>query len=322
MGLDPASDWKLTTPVALVIFNRPQTTRAVFERIRAARPPKLLVTADGPRRDRPEEQRLCAAAREVVREVDWPCEVHTHFSEVNLGCRDGVASGIDWVFSLVSEAIILEDDCVPDPTFFRFCDELLERYRDEPRVGMIGGSNLHSGRAARGASYFFSKYPFIWGWASWRRAWAHYDRSAYAWPRFRHSHAFRAITLPMERAYWERSFDSVHDGALDTWDYQWTLACWRAGMLSVVPHCNLISNIGFGPGATHTVGMNAQAGLPCDQMRFPLAHAPQVLADRDFDALHAAAFKQGWRGRLLRAAGLSWLSRICASARALRAVAG
>ena len=316
------ADWRLSTPVALIIFNRPHTTRAVFERIRAARPPKLLVTADGPRRDRPDEERLCAAARQIVHEVDWPCEVHTRFSQDNLGCRDGPAKGIDWVFSLVPEAIILEDDCLPHPSFFRFCDELLHRYRDDPRVGMIAGSKLHAVHAKDETSYFFSKYPFIWGWATWRRAWGRYDRSASAWPSFRRSEAFRAITLPVERAYWERSFDSVHRGALDAWDYQWTLTCWRTGMLSVVPHSNLVSNIGFGPGATHTVQMGALANLPCGEMPFPLAHPRSVLADRGTDAAHAAGFRQGWRGRLLRALGLSRLGRTYASSRATRAVSG
>lgn len=310
MGADLESDWKLATPVALIIFNRPQTTRAVFERIRAARPPKLLVTADGPRRDRPDEERLCAAAREVIHEVDWPCEVHTHFSEVNLGCRDGVASGIDWVFSLVSEAIILEDDCLPDLSFFRFCSELLVRYRDDTRVGMICGSRLDLGQTASTASYYFSKYPFIWGWATWRRAWARYDRSASSWPQFRRSRAFRAATLPVERANWERSFTDVHSGGLDTWDHQWTLTCWQAGMLSVVPSRNLISNLGFGPGATHTRGSGPQANLPTVAMPFPLVHPAALLADRDADARCAATFKQGWRGRLLRSLGLSGLRRL------------
>jgi hypothetical protein len=304
--------------VALIIFNRPHTTRAVFERIRAARPPKLLVTADGPRRGRPEEEQLCAAARQIVNEVDWPCEVHTHFSDVNLGCRNGVASGIDWVFSLVSEAIILEDDCLPHPSFFRFCAELLQRYRDDPRVGSIAGSNVHAGPATDGPSYFFSKYPVIWGWATWRRAWAHYDRSASTWPRFRRSAAFRAITLPAERAHWERTFDSVHSGGFDTWDYQWVLTCWRTGMLTTVPHCNLISNIGFGPGATHTVGIGAHASLPCTEMPFPLLHPHEFQADRKADAVRAAGFKLGWRGRLLRTVGLSGLSRLYASYRTAR----
>ena len=319
-GIDAEAGWKLTTPVALIIFNRPHTTRAVFERIRAARPPKLLVIADGPRRDRPDEARLCAAARQVVQEVDWRCEVHTHFSDVNLGCRDGPAGGIDWVFSLVPEAIILEDDCLPHPSFFRFCDELLARHRGDPRVAMICGSKLLGGLPKDGASYFFSKYPCIWGWASWRRAWAQYDRSASAWPSFRRSEAYRALTLPVERAYWERSFDSVHAGVLDAWDYQWTLTCWRTGMLSVVPHCNLVSNIGFGPGATHTVGLGPQANLPYREMPFPLVHPRQVMADREADNLHAATFRQGWRGRLLRAVGLSRLSRVYASYSAARAV--
>lgn len=305
-----APRWRLETPVALIIFNRPHTTRQVFEQIRAARPPMLLIIADGPRPDRPEEARLCAAAREVVREVDWPCDVRTEFSEINLGCRDRPASGIDWVFSLVPEAIILEDDCLPDPTFFRFCEELLARYRDDERVGMIGGTNPLGAEPGGQASYFFTKYPFIWGWASWRRAWERYDRSASAWPELRRGGAFRAMTLPVERAYWERSFDAVHSGGLDAWDYQWTLTCWRERMSSIVPRCNLVSNIGFGPGATHTIGMGPQANLATTAMPFPLVHPVTVLADREADARYAAvSFKQGWRGRLVRSLGLSRLLR-------------
>ena len=305
-----AHRWRLDTPVALIIFNRPHTTRKVFEQIRAARPPMLLVIADGPRPDRPDEARLCAATREVIREVDWPCDVRTEFSEVNLGCRDRPVTGIDWVFSQVPEAIILEDDCLPHPSFFRFCEELLERYRDDERIGLIGGTNPHGGERTGGASYFFSKYPMIWGWASWRRAWARYDRSASAWPEFRRRGGFRTMTFPLERAYWERSFDAVHSGGLDAWDYQWTLTCWRERMSCIVPCRNLVSNIGFGPGATHTIGMGPQANLATEAMGFPLMHPATVLADRVADGRYAAAsFKQGWRGRLVRSLGLSRLLR-------------
>src|SRR5579871_4386735 len=170
------SDWKLTTPVALIVFNRPDTTRQVFQEIRRVRPPVLLVVADGPRRDHPEDEQLCRETRAVAEEVDWPCQVLTEYSDVNLGCRHRPASGLDWVFSQVEEAIILEDDCVPHPSFFRFCSELLSRYRDDARIGTIAGTNVQGGRKRGGASYYFSKYPTIWGWASWRRAWALYDR--------------------------------------------------------------------------------------------------------------------------------------------------
>ena len=295
------SAWKLATPVAFLIFNRPQTTRAVFERIREARPPQLLVIADGPRASRPQEPERCAAARAVVDSVDWPCAVETNFSETNLGCRDRVASGIDWVFSRVPEAIILEDDCLPHPSFFRFCQELLERYRSDERVGMISGSNLQGGRRRGDGSYYFSKYAWIWGWATWRRAWAHYDRSAAAWPEFLGSGALEAFVEAAERVYWERAFAGVHSGRIDTWDYQWTLASWCQNMLSIVANHNLISNIGFGPDATHTLWQRPYTNLATEAVPFPLSHPRFVLANRDADACMASVeFNERLRSKVKR----------------------
>src|SRR5512139_3287315 len=175
------SDWQLKTPVAFIIFNRPDTAERVFAEIAKARPPKLLVVADGPRANRSGEAEKCAATRAIIDRVDWDCEVLTNFSDTNLGCKNRVSSGIDWVFEQVPEAIILEDDCLPHPTFFRFCEELLERYRDDERIGMISGDNFQLGQKRTDASYYFSRYNHIWGWASWRRAWRHYDREASAW---------------------------------------------------------------------------------------------------------------------------------------------
>lgn len=305
------SDWKLNKPVAFIVFNRPDTTRRVFEHIRAARPPRLLIIADGPRASRPGEAQRCADTRAVAQQVDWPCEVETDFSEANLGCRRRVASGIDWVFSRVTEAIILEDDCLPHPSFFRYCAELLDRYRDDPRVGMIAGTRLHAAGATGEASYFFSKYASIWGWATWRRAWARYDHSAANWPELRRSGAFEALTSTRERRYWEQAFEGVHRRAIDTWDYQWTLTCWCESMLSVVPRDNLISNIGFGPDATHTTSVGRYANLPTTAMAFPIVHPPLILASRAADAAFAAAaFGESWRAKLKRRLGLSRLKRL------------
>ena len=294
-------DWKLNTPIAFIVFNRPQTARAVFEQIRAARPPQLLVIADGPRRDRPSEAQLCATTRAILDGVDWPCDVQANFSDRNLGCRERVASGIDWVFSQVPEAIILEDDCLPHPSFFRFCAELLERYRDDQRVGMISGTNLQALAGRGDASYYFSKYTSVWGWATWRRAWARYDRSASIWPELLGSAAFRSMTEPGERIYWQRAFTGVHRGAIDTWDYQWTLTSWCESMLSIVPSHNLISNIGFGPDATHTTQAGAYANLSTAAMAFPLSHPRLILADTEADASVAAtAFNEPLRSRVRR----------------------
>jgi len=171
----------LRTPVVLIIFNRPPTTERVFAEIAKARPQKLFVVADGPRPERSGEAEKCAAARAVIDRVDWECEVLRNYAEVNLGCRQRPPTGISWVFEQVAEAIILKDDCVPHPTFFRFCEELLEKYREDERVMHISGSNFQPGYTRGPFSYYFSRFNPIWGWASWRRAWQHYDLNMKLW---------------------------------------------------------------------------------------------------------------------------------------------
>lgn len=280
--------WQLRTPVALIIFNRPDTTERVFAEIAKARPPKLLVVADGPRANRPGEVEKCAATRDIIKRVDWECEVLTNFSDVNLGCKDRPASGIDWVFEQVPEAIILEDDCLPHPTFFRFCEELLERYRDDERIGLISGDNFQFGQKRTDSSYYFSRYNHIWGWASWRRAWRHYDRKAALWPAFRDGGWLDAlVNTPNERRHWAEAFTAVFEGRLDAWDYQWTLALWSQGMISVLPNANLISNIGFGDEATHTHKVSAYTNMSVEPIEFPLIHPQIVLPHREADAFTA-----------------------------------
>jgi hypothetical protein len=266
-------DWKIQTPVAFIIFNRPETTRRVLAELRRVRPPMLLVIADGPRSNRSGEADRCALARAVVDEVDWPCEVLRNFSSHNLGCRNRVASGLDWVFDQVPEAIILEDDCVPEPTFFRFCEELLVRYRDDERIGHIGGASFQFGRRRTPDSYYFSRYAHVWGWATWRRAWAHYQRDAGGWPEFEKGNWLEGL-LPTQaaRRFWRRKFEAVYRGRIDTWDFQWVLACWRQGMLSVVPEVNLVKNVGFGADATHTRRDSVLSRMGTEPLSFPLRH--------------------------------------------------
>ena len=178
--------FQLNTPVAFIVFNRPGTAKRIFAEIAKAKPPKLLVIADGPRGTLLGEAQKCMATRDVINRVNWPCEVLTNFSEVNLGCKKRVSSGIDWVFEHVEEAIILEDDCLPHPTFFRFCQEMLERYRNDDRIGMISGDNFQFGRPVGQDSYYFSKYVHVWGWASWRDRWRNsYDVHMGLWPQVR-----------------------------------------------------------------------------------------------------------------------------------------
>ncbi|MCW5549112.1 MAG: hypothetical protein KIT44_09130, partial [Opitutaceae bacterium] len=165
-------DARAVTPVALLVFNRPELTMRLLSVIRSVRPAKLYVVADGPRVNHPGDAAACEAVRELIRtQVDWPCELHKDYATSNLGCGRRVSSGIDWVLGRENEAVFLEDDCVPHPTFFRFCTELLERYRDNERVAQICGSRIIAEQPGQSASYSFSRYGPVWGWATWRRAW-------------------------------------------------------------------------------------------------------------------------------------------------------
>jgi hypothetical protein len=279
------SEQQLHTPVAFFVFNRPESTARVFAEIARARPRMLLVVADGPREDRSGEVERCRAARAVVERMDWDCEVLTRFADTNLGCKRRLSSGLDWVFDTVEQAIILEDDCLPHPSFFRFCAELLDWYRDDPRVAMIGGTSFQPPARRNAHSYHFSRYTHVWGWASWRRAWQHYDVAMNSWPYVAREGRIPDDLVTDTRAaeYWRKIFDSVHRGEIDTWDYQWLYACWLQGALSVIPGVNLVSNIGFGPEATHTGGWSPYAAMPRREMRFPLRHPPQVVRDAAAD---------------------------------------
>jgi hypothetical protein len=271
------------TSVAMVVFNRPDVTSRVLEVVRAARPRHLLVVADGPRPSRPDDESRCAAVRALFDRIDWPCEVEREFSPVNLGCRRRVSSGIAWVFSRVEEAIVLEDDCLPHPTFFDFCAQLLDRHREDPRVMAITGDNFQAGRRRGEASYYFSRFMHVWGWASWRRAWRHYDVSLRDWPERRETRWLEEV-LGNRRAArnWSAIFDRTSAGEIDTWDYQWVYSIWAAGGLVATPNENLVANIGAGADATHTLA-SPFIGLPVQAMEFPLVHPAHVAADDDAD---------------------------------------
>jgi hypothetical protein len=283
----------LTTPVALIIFNRPETTARVFAEIARARPAKLLVIADGPRVDHPEDVEKCAATRAIIERVDWPCEVLTNFSEANLGCKMRPVSGLNWVFENVEEAIILEDDCLPHPTFFRFCEELLERYRDDERVMMVGGINLLGEWQTGTQSYFFSALGGTWGWATWRRAWRYFDPEIKTWPEALESQVVEDL-FPNARysSYWKEIFQKVYDGTIESaWDYQWLLACWLQKGWRIVPQANLVKNIGFGAGATHHQSADHPfASMSAREISFPLNHPSVIERDWKLDEELSRAF--------------------------------
>jgi len=274
----------MDTPVALLIFRRPETTARVFAEIARARPSKLLIIADGPSPSRPGEAERCAATRAIVEQVDWPCSVLRNYADTNLGLRARVASGLDWVFSQVDEAIILEDDCLPDISFFRYCAELLELYRDDDRVVSISGDNFQQGRRRTPSSYYFSRHPHVWGWGSWRRVWRHYDAEMKSWPADRDRGWLNSFFQnPRMARYWSDTFDAVHQGKIDTWDHQWTYNCWQLGGLAALPEVNLISNIGFGPDATHTRRKGRFSAIDTGRLEFPLLHPDKVIHQAEAD---------------------------------------
>ena len=290
-------------PVAFFVFNRPDFTVQSFARIREARPSRLYVVADGPRPGRADEAGLCQQVRTIVEQgIDWPCDVIRDYSPVNLGCARRVSSGLDGVFAREEAAIILEDDCIPDGSFFPYCTELLERFRSDSRIGVIAGSNFQHSEVTGGMSYYFSRYPHCWGWATWRRAWRMYDHAMKAWPEAKQSGWLeRVFENRREASYWERIFDDVHAGLIDSWAYRWTFACWQNEMLTVLPAVNLVANIGFGPTATHTHRSHPSGPGKVGRLEFPLRHPAgierHVLADLHTYTHHfnPSRWRRWWR---------------------------
>lgn len=273
----------MDTAVAFIIFNRPDCTEQSFETIRRVQPPKLFVIADGPRANREDEAQQCADARAVIERVDWPCEVHKNYSETNLGCARRVSSGLDWVFSQVDRAIILEDDCIPDPTFFTFCEQLLTRYENDSRIMHISGNNHQAGMRRTPYSYYFSKYPHCWGWATWKRAWALFDFELKLWPVICESGVIDSLyDDPREDQYWRETIDAVMSGRLSSWAYRWQIACWANNGLSVLPEVNLVQNVGFGAAATHTTDDHGHLSVSAGRLE-SIEHPPYVMRHRVAD---------------------------------------
>ena len=272
--------------VLMLVFNRPDVTEQVFQAVRNARPPRLYVAADGPRPGRPQDEETTARVREVFKQVDWPCEVHTRFLTENLGCRNAVSSAIDWFFSKEEQGIVLEDDVLPSPAFFSYCDTMLERYKHDERVFSVVGNNLVEPWYQHPESYFFSKVFFVWGWASWRRAWQHYDVNMAAWPNTR----LQVNALPytpnqkLHHAYWDLVFDLAFKNQISTWDHQWTFAHWENNAVCVTPANNLVRNIGFGADATHTSGSDPEyvKRLQVAQQFAPGGSSPPVVDNRTY----------------------------------------
>ena len=292
------------TPVAIFLFRRPEAVRRLMERVATARPSRLYLIADGPRVDNPGEHDLCTAARqEALRHVTWPCELIQRFSGENLGCNRSIVGGCDFVFSDVDRAIILEDDCLPEPSFFQYCEELLDRYEHCGQVMHICGYNPLKAWQGDSASYLFShECQFAWGWASWRRAWHFYDDAMESWTRHRQDGTNQPPWFTREVSDF---FNAYGDRLPETWDYRWAYAILANRGISIVPKRNMVANIGHGVGGTHsTTYREPERTSP---MTFPMTHPASITPDRTFDQAFRNHFSRSlWHRARRRLLALTW----------------
>jgi len=276
----------LHTPILFLIFNRPDTTKKVFNAIRQAKPKQLFVAADGPRENKEGEKEKCEQVRKILEQVDWDCEVKTLFRDKNLGCKIAVSSAIDWFFKNVEEGIILEDDCLPSQSFFWFCQELLEYYRNDTRIMHISGDNFQFGRKRGEGSYYFSKYSHVWGWATWRRAWKCFDVNMKSFEEFKTENQINNVfQIKQQQKYWIKNFELTYNGKINTWDYIWLYACFINNGLCIMPNKNLVSNLGFSKEGLHTKDENSIFSKMEIKEIEEIKHANFILADQEADLL-------------------------------------
>lgn len=286
-------------PIGFFVFNRLDTTLEVFEEIRKAKPEKLYLISDGPRDNKPGEKEKVDQVRSFVESrIDWPCMVTKNYAPRNMGCKDRMASGITWLLGNEEMAIILEDDCKPTQEFFRYAEDMLNRYKDDEKIMLVSGSKLMADYTMNN-SYTFSRYAMIWGWATWRRAWSKYDIDIKSWRKAKQTGSLKKYYTWLGYMKAAKDFDSVYNHQKDTWDHQWAYTVLENEGLDIIPSVNMIENLGFGrEDATHTTDSTNQTFI-CGTLGFPLNHPDKVewdeKYDRDFQSyewgIHAVARK-------------------------------
>ena len=305
-------------PIVYIVFNRPDHVIRTFEAIRKARPRRLYIISDGPRDDRIGEEEQVRKSRQIAEACDWQCDVSKIYSQKNLGCGKRISGGLSSVFEKEQAAIVLEDDCLAGDDFFRFCTNLLDQYETESRVMSVSGNNFQQGNWRGQASYYFSKYTHIWGWATWRRAWNRFHKTLSRWPAYRSSERYLdSFDTAVELYYWSKNFEDVYSGISNTWGFTWLLTSWMNNGLNALPNANLVSNIGFGESATHTRNSHdlLLADIPVRSLgdiRHPQSVERCVEADRFTDA----SIFSGRKFRLkkwIRAQRFQWSQRRAAA---------
>jgi hypothetical protein len=278
------------TPILFLIFNRPDTAIKVFERIRQIKPSKLYVAADAARVGRPDEAQRCAQTRAIIDRIDWDCELKTLYRTENLGCKMAVSSAITWFFEQEEMGIILEDDCLPDLSFFPYCEELLNKYKDDDRIGHIGANCFLPGIIEDGLSYDFCTMPHIWGWATWRRVWKNYDVNFPYWTEnCRNKEKINNLfNTRREKIYFTSFLSDTLKGnnGICTWDTQYLYTLRVQNQLSIYPAINLVKNIGIGdPNAVHTAKKRTitKYVVPASAIQLPLSHPPYIMRNKKLD---------------------------------------
>lgn len=252
------------TPILLIVFNRPGPTQKVLDMLASIKPSQLYITADGARKNNENDVRNCNDVREIIKNIHWDCEVKYLLRAENWGCKNAVSDAINWFFKNVDQGIILEDDCLPNKSFFSFCETMLSAHQDDAQIMHIGGTNFQQDDFTLSESYYFSRIAHVWGWASWKRAWELYkvEIAEYSKPQLKkwfNHYDFNSNSL----LFWHKAFNSVKEHTINTWDYQWTYAIWKHNGLTIIPSKNLVTNIGFDDDATHTSkGAEDYAMLP------------------------------------------------------------
>lgn len=276
--------YKVKSPILFLIFNRPNESRAVFDAIKKVQPSKLYIAADGPRPNKHEDAFLCNKTRDIIKEIDWNCEVKTLFREENLGCKIAVSGSVNWFFENEPEGIILEDDCLPSTDFFIFVDEMLDCYRDNHKIAHICGCNFQDGLKRNEFSYYYSNITHVWGWAGWKRVWDNYDAELNLLDKALETDFLNKLTFSWKNKYFLKScYKKVKNGLINTWDYQYGFLNIFNNMLSVIPNNNMITNIGFNESGTHTIADSVQANIPFENLIIPIRHPEIVSACREAD---------------------------------------
>lgn len=303
---------QLKIPVLLIVFNRLDTTLIVFEEIKKAQPPKLYIASDGPRKDKLGEESIVIEIRKyLINNINWDCQVFHLFRDENLGCKLGVSSAISWFFKKEKMGIILEDDCVPSQSFFWYCEELLIKYAEDDSIYAISGDSRATDEIPMKGSYNFCKYPMIWGWASWARVWEKYDVNISNWPNEKSDFLKKTSRFSSTRRFWKKTFNLTYKSEIDTWDYQFCYLLLRNKAKCIIPSHNLITNIGFGANATHTLNTaDKSANRNRVEISLPLNHEVDKQVEKiinDFcdqnEFQYPSIFKRAWikiRSTLLR----------------------